>query len=178
MTKILLTIDNIAEQNVDAIVNSAHTSLLAGSGLCGAIHKAAGKELEKECLTIGSCGKGEAVITKGYKLPAKYVIHTVGPRYGLERKSLLSDEQILTNCYINSLKRAKENNVRTIAFPSIATNIYCYPIEQASKIALSTIKSFLKENNNEQCFDAVYIVLYSEKDLNAYKSMLSSFSCA
>ena len=157
--------DDITKRDVDAIVNAANRGLLPGGGVCGAIHSAAGSELAKECAEIGFCDTGEAVITKGYNLPAKYVIHTVGPVYSGSEE----DAKLLSNCYKNSLKLAVKNNLNSIAFPSISTGIFGYPIEKASKVALSTIIDFLEKNGRPSL---VEMVLFSQSDFDVYKNTL------
>ncbi len=136
--------EDITELDCDAIVNAANSGLYAGGGVCGAIHRVAGEELEKECRTLGGCDVGNAKITKGYNLKAKYVIHAVGPHYTGSKK----DEIYLANCYINSLNIAKQKGIRTIAFPSISTGIYGYPHKLASEIAYKTVYKWLTENED------------------------------
>ena len=148
---------------VEAIVNAANTSLEMGGGVCGAIFRAAGNELIKECKEIGGCNTGEAVITQGYNLPNKYVIHTVGPRYttGENREA-----EKLKSAYYESLKLAKIKGIRKIAFPSISTGIYRFPVEEGAEIALNTPIKFLDENPNT--FDLILWVL-DEKTYVIYK---------
>lgn len=145
---------------VEAIVNSANSSLAMGGGVCGAIFKAAGPELIKECNDIGGCKTGEAVITKGYNLPNKYIIHTVGPRY-FDGKN--GEDEKLISSYYESLKLAKENGIKKIAFPSISTGIYRFPVDRGAEIALTTAIKFLAENPDS--FDLILWAL----DSNTYK---------
>jgi O-acetyl-ADP-ribose deacetylase len=151
----------------DAIVNAANSSLLDGGGVDGAIHRAAGPELLAECKNLGGCPSGEARITKGYNLPAKYVIHTVGPVYSGSPK----DSSLLSQCYQNSLELAVEKNIKTIAFPAISCGIYGYPIEEACKIALDNTFKFLKENNR---VEKVIFVLFSKKTKPPMKTTLTT----
>jgi O-acetyl-ADP-ribose deacetylase (regulator of RNase III) len=158
---------DITKISVDAIVNAANKSLLGGGGVDGAIHAAAGRELLKECLTLHGCETGQAKITKGYNLPAKYIIHTVGPVWhgGSNNESVL-----LASCYRNCLKIAVENNIKTIAFPSISTGVYGYPIEEASEIALKEIIHFLADNTS---FEKVILVCFGERDYHLYNEKLN-----
>lgn len=155
MQKILFDLGDITKLDCDAIVNAANKTLLGGGGVDGAIHRAAGRELLTECRTLGGCNTGEAKITKGYKLKAKYVIHTVGPIYS--GKS--SDAADLANCYKNSLDLARKHDIHSIAFPAISTGVYHYPLEEATRIALTTIDNWLKANADYDievifsCFD-------------------------
>ncbi len=162
MGRIIISQGDITKIMVDAIVNAANNSLLGGGGVDGAIHRAAGKELYEECLLLNGCETGDAKITKGYKLPAKYVIHTVGPIWqgGVKNEAIL-----LEQCYLRSLTVAKENDVKTIAFPSISTGAYGYPIKEASIIALETTLKFFKKNDLP---DTVIFVCYSYEDFLIY----------
>lgn len=166
-TKIELVKGDITKLKVDAIVNAANETLLGGGGVDGAIHRAAGPELLEECRKLGGCKTGQAKITKGYKLPSKYVIHTVGPIWhggGYKEKELLSD------CYRNSLELAKDHNTKIIAFPSISTGAYRFPIEEACPIALKTVKDFIQDNPD--IVEKVIFVLFSERDLEVYRNYL------
>jgi len=158
---------DITRLAVDAIVNAANSSLLGGGGVDGAIHRAAGPELVKECRTLGGCPTGEARITKGYNLAARHVIHTVGPVYSGKPR----DKALLTECYQNSLKLAVENNVHSLAFPAISCGVYGYPIEKACKIAVDTSCSFLKNN---QTIEKVIFMLFSPEALKIYEEYLRS----
>lgn len=158
---------DITKMDVDAIVNAANKSLLGGGGVDGAIHRAAGPELLKECRTIGGCPTGQARMTKGYHLPAKHVIHTVGPVYsGKPRDSFL-----LTQCYENSLQLAVKNNVASMAFPAISCGVYGYPIDEACKIAIDTTCNFLKGNPS---IKKVMFILFSSMDYQVYTDYLNN----
>ncbi len=156
---------NITDQEVDAIVNAANTSLLGGGGVDGAIHSAAGPELLKETRKIGGCPTGEARVSKGYRLPARWVIHTVGPVWAGGHKN---EENLLANCYKNSLRAAVEHGVKTIAFPSISTGVYRFPLERATEIALTETKGFIETSRNP---DKVVFVCFGEKALNTYREV-------
>jgi O-acetyl-ADP-ribose deacetylase (regulator of RNase III) len=165
--KIEISQGDITQLEVDAIVNAANSSLLGGGGVDGAIHRAAGPELLKECRTVGGCPTGEARITRGYNLPARHVIHTVGPVYSGKPQ----DKTLLSGCYQNSLKLAAENHLRSIAFPAISCGVYGYPIEQACEIALNTTCDFLR---TDQTIDQVIFMLFSTGDLKVYLNYISS----
>ena len=160
--RIAIIDDDLTRQSVDAIVNAANTSLLGGGGVDGAIHRAAGPELLAECRTLNGCPTGEAKITKGYRLPAKFVIHTVGPIW---RGGHASEKELLQKCYRNSLQIAVTHEIKTIAFPSISTGTYNYPTKEASTVALKTIKDFLIENIIKI---KVFFVLYSQRTFDIY----------
>jgi len=158
---------DITQLKVDAIVNAANTSLLGGGGVDGAIHRAAGPELLAECRTLGGCPTGEARITKGYRLPARHVIHTVGPVYhGREE-----DARLLTSCYRNSLQLAVDNHLTSIAFPAISCGVYGYPITDACKIAVDTTCGFLKD---QASLDKVIFMLFSTADLAVYEGYIKA----
>lgn len=160
--KLKVTQGDITKLNVDAIVNAANTSLLGGGGVDGAIHRAAGPELLEECKTLGGCSTGLAKITQGYRLPAKYVIHTVGPVWHGGGKG---EPQLLASCYQSSLKLALENKVKTLAFPAISCGIYGYPIDQAVKIAVKETSVFLEKHPE---IDTVHFVCFDKNVYDAY----------
>ena len=161
---------DITQQRVDAIVNAANTTLLGGGGVDGAIHRAAGPKLLEECRTLGGCPTGEAKITKGYNLPAKFVIHTVGPvwRGGQNR-----EDELLASCYRNSLALAAQHGITSIAFPSISTGAYGFPFERAVNIALQTTSEFLESSRLP---GQVVFVCFSVADSEIYSALLRGFS--
>jgi O-acetyl-ADP-ribose deacetylase (regulator of RNase III) len=164
--KIDIVRGDITKLEVDAIVNAANTTLLGGGGVDGAIHRAAGPELLAECRTLGGCRPGEAKATRGYRLPARFVIHTVGPVW---RGGKHGEAETLANCYRNSLQAAVENGVRTIAFPAISCGAYGYPIEEAARIALKTTREFLASTDK---IDEVIFVLWGDDTYEAYQQIL------
>ena len=157
---------DITKLAIDAIVNAANTSLLGGGGVDGAIHRAAGPDLLAECRTLGGCNPGEAKITRGYALPARFVIHTVGPIWSGGSRG---EPEILANCYRNSLRVAVENSVRTIAFPAISCGAYGYPIADAASIAVETTREFLRENDSVA--NVTFVVSTDEIEI-AYERLL------
>ncbi len=169
LDKIDMRQGDITRLQVDAIVNAANSSLLGGGGVDGAIHRAAGPKLLAECRTIGGCPTGEARITGGYNLLARYVIHTVGPVYSGKPK----DEQLLQACYRNSLDLALAHQVRSIAFPAISCGVYGYPIEEACGIALETSLVFLQAHDQ---MDQIVFALFSTGDLDVYLQRFNSLS--
>ena len=158
---------DITKLAVDAIVNAANTTLLGGGGVDGAIHRAAGPELLAECKTLGGCRPGEAKITRGYLLPARFVIHTVGPVWSGGHRG---EPETLANCYRNSLRIASENGLRTIAFPAISCGAYRYPIADAAKIAVETTTKFLHENDS--IAEVTFVVSTGEIE-TAYRRLLA-----
>jgi len=160
---------DITKLDVDAIVNAANTSLLGGGGVDGAIHRAAGPDLLAECRRLGGCPTGEARITGGYNLPARFVIHTVGPVYSGRSQ----DKMLLAGCYQNSLKLAVDNKIASIAFPAISCGVYGYPIEDACKIAVDNTCQFLKTNKS---IEKVTFILFSSGDFSIYENYIKSIS--
>ena len=167
MGKIKIIKGDITTLDCDAIVNAANSSLLGGGGVDGAIHYASGPELLAECRTLGGCKTGEAKITKGYKLPARFVIHTVGPIYFEHTPS--EAEALLISCYENSLNLAKEKGLKTIAFPLISAGVYGYPQRDAIRVAIETMK--LHQND----FDEITLVLFGEREFGYAKEDYPDF---
>ena len=165
LKKIKLVYGDITTIACDAVVNSANNTLLGGGGVDGAIHAAAGPKLRQECAKLGGCETGEAKITKAYKLPCKYVIHTVGPIYSRDQRETQSEE--LRNCYYNSLKLAQENNIKTICFPAISTGIFGFPTRLALPIVFDEISKALNEFKN---VEQVLLVSYTPIQFKAYTS--------
>lgn len=166
--KIFLSQEDITEMEVDAIVNAANSSLEGGGGVDGAIHLAAGKELYEACQLLNGCATGDAKITKGFKLPSKFVIHTVGPIWN---NGTRNEEALLASCYKKSLEVAVENKCKTIAFPNISTGIYHFPKDLAAKIAIENVIDFL---DNNQTIEKVIFVCYSKENYKIYKSILDN----
>jgi len=168
-SKLELVEGDITAQDTDAIVNAANPSLLGGGGVDGAIHRTAGPELLAECRTLGGCRTGEAKITKGYRLKAGHVIHTVGPVY--HREGPTRSAELLASAYRRSLEVVSENNLRSVAFPSISTGAYGYPLEEAAPIALQTAIDYLQAHTD---IELVRFVLYGQQAYQVYERALQS----
>ena len=157
---------DITQLEVDAIGNAANKSLLGGGGVDGAIHRAAGPELLEECKTLGGCETGDAKLTKGYNLKARYVIHTVGPVWnGGTRR----EDQLLANCYQNSLQLANEKGLKSVAFPAISTGVYRFPIDRACRIVLESIRNYLKSDDS---INEIYLVCFDQDVFDQYNILM------
>ena len=167
--KIQFLVGDITAQDTDAVVNAANTRLAPGGGVAGAIHGAAGPGLWEECAKLGGCETGEAKITRGYDLPNKYVIHTVGPVY----RGSPDDPKLLRSCYINSLKVAEENRVKSISFPALSTGIFGYPLDAAALVAIKAIKEYLRQDTT---IEIVRMVLYNEAAYDAHLRALDALN--
>lgn len=167
--KIEIINTDITTLQIDAIVNAANNSLTGGGGVDGAIHKTAGAALREFCITLKGCATGCAKITPGFNLPAKYVIHAVGPVWN---NGTEGEEKLLAMCYLNSLQLAVENNITTIAFPCISTGAYRFPFNKAAIIALATIENFISGNPS---IEKVFLVVFGEKDLKQYQKIYNNF---
>jgi len=163
--KIDIVRGDITALDIDAIVNAANPTLLGGGGVDGAIHRAAGPELLAECRTLGGCEAGKAKITRGYKLPARFIIHTVGPVWSGGRRG---EAEVLAGCYRNSLQLAVENGIKTIAFPAISCGAYRFPVSEAAQIAVETTRKFLANNDK---IDNVIFVVMNDEILEAYRGL-------
>jgi len=172
MERTEIILGDITKIKADAIVNAANNSLLGGGGVDGDIHRAAGPELLEECRKLNGCETGQAKITKGYKLPAKYVIHTVGPIW---RGGGRGEDDLLASCYRNSLRLAAENGIKTIAFPSISTGAYRFPVKRAARIAIMEIMKFLSEDKS---VDKVMMVCFDKETMKAYVEALNEVKTA
>ena len=161
--------DITKDHGVQAIANAANTSLLGGGGVDGAIHRAAGKGLLQECIKLHGCKTGQAKITKAYDLPCEYVIHTPGPVW---RGGKANERELLASCYRSCLELAVENNIRSIAFPSISTGVYHFPLEEAARIAVSTVKSFVEEHPDK--LDIIKWVLFDDNTYRVYSDVINS----
>jgi O-acetyl-ADP-ribose deacetylase (regulator of RNase III) len=170
MNRVKILQADITKIEVDAIVNAANTSLLGGGGVDGAIHRAAGKELLEECRKLNGCETGKAKITKGYNLPAKFIIHTVGPVY---RDGKQGEPGLLSSCYRESLALAVECGIKTIAFPCISTGVYGYPFREACTVALQAIEDFLQE---DQSISQVIMVCFGDDDFKHFSRILNDFT--
>ncbi len=171
MNRIRLVKADITQLEIDAIVNAANNSLLGGGGVDGAIHKAAGFALLRECKSLNGCATGEAKITKGYNLPAKHVIHTVGPVY--RNHTVAEAHHLLSMAYKNSLQLAKKHKLKTVAFPNISTGVYGFPLEEAASVAIATVLEFIENNQTPQ---QVIFCFYEEDNFKLYEHLLNSES--
>lgn len=168
MTTLKLIQADITQLAVDAIVNAANPTLMGGGGVDGVIHKAAGTELQAACRNLGGCATGEAKITQGYQLPAKYVIHTVGPIW---RGGQNNEAKLLANCYLNTLSIAIQNDLKTLAFPAVSCGAYGYPWQEAVEIAVLTTLAFIEKHPT---IDTIYFVVYNESLFDIYENVLKT----
>lgn len=166
MERVEVKLGDITREEVDAIVNAANESLLGGGGVDGAIHRAAGPELKEECRKLNGCPTGQAKITGGYRLPARYVIHTVGPVWSGGEEG---EPELLASCYRNSLALAEQHGLQTIAFPAISTGVYGYPLEPAARIAVREVQRHLDEGGN---LERIVFVCFDEQNRAAYEAAL------
>ena len=166
MTRLRELQANIVTLSVDAIVNAANSSLLGGGGVDGAIHRAAGPKLFEECRSLGGCKVGDAKLTKGYQLPAQFIIHTVGPVW---RGGKNGEPELLASCYRGSLAIAAEHEMKSIAFPSISTGVYGYPIELAARVAVETVCDVVRKSSK---IEEIIFCCFSQSDLDVYESLL------
>jgi O-acetyl-ADP-ribose deacetylase len=170
LSRLSIVLGDITTQEVDAVVNAANNSLLGGGGVDGAIHRAAGNELLKECRTLGGCGTGNAKITKGYKLPANHVIHTVGPIW---QNGGHNEDKMLANCYRSCFEIAQKYGIKSMAFPSISTGVYRFPVELASRIALKEISRGLETNT---VVERVIVVCFDRTTYETYLGAKTNYS--
>jgi O-acetyl-ADP-ribose deacetylase (regulator of RNase III) len=159
---------DITKLHVDAIVNAANEALMPGGGVCGAIHRAAGPQLWEECRALGTCDPGEAKLTHGYALPARWVLHTVGPVW---EGGAYGEDEVLARCYENCLRLAEENGIRGIAFPAISTGIYGFPVRRAAPIAVATVRRYLAEH---PAIEQVQLVCFDDETLAAFDGALKA----
>ncbi len=171
LTSLHVAEGNIVKMAFDAIVNAANSSLLGGGGVDGAIHRAAGKELVHECRLLGGCKTGEAKVTKGYELQADWIVHTVGPVW---RGGMNGEQDLLAACYRNSLARAREKGARTLGIPAISTGIYGYPLDQASRVAVETVREVVE--SQPEVFDEITFVCFDAKSTTAFETALRELS--